>query len=77
MSTFQNFQTFDAKKYMGDEDVKALVNLIGKYIIDKAAAENHALTYDEIVKILNVFWWRRDVRDNIIQVIWKACHPDN
>jgi hypothetical protein len=77
MSFSYNFQTFDTKKYMGDEDIKAIIDLMVKYIVEKAIAQKHSLTYDEIVKILNAFWWKKEVKDTIIQNVWSACHPNS
>jgi transcriptional regulator of aromatic amino acid metabolism len=72
-----SYPIFNASKYMSAEDVKNVAKLIVDYIVNKAKEQNHALNYDEIMKVLNTFWWDKNVRDLIIQGIYSACHSGN
>jgi hypothetical protein len=72
--SYQNFQSFQVEKYMSQEDINNIVGLMTNYIVNKAKENNHALSYDEIVKVLNTFWWKSNIRDAVIQAIYNACH---
>jgi secreted Zn-dependent insulinase-like peptidase len=72
--SYSNFQSFQVEKYMGQEDINNVVALMVNYIVGKANENKHALSYDEIVKILNAFWWKSNIRDSVIQAIYTACH---
>jgi transcriptional regulator with PAS, ATPase and Fis domain len=75
--SYSNFQSFNVEKYMGAEDIKNIIDLMIKYITSKAQENNHALSYDEIVKVLNAFWWKSNIRDAVIQGVYVACHSGN
>jgi hypothetical protein len=75
--SYQNFAAFQVEKYMSTDDITNIVGLITDYIVNKAKENNHALSYDEIVKVLNAFWWKSNIRDAVIQGIYNACHSGN
>jgi transcriptional regulator of aromatic amino acid metabolism len=62
---------------MSADDIKNIINMMVQYIAGKAKERNHALSYDEIVKVLNAFWWKSNIRDAIITGIYEACHSGN
>jgi hypothetical protein len=72
--SYQGFQSFQVEKYMSQDDISNIVVLMVDYVTKKAKENNHALSYDEIVKILNAFWWKQNIRDAVIQGIYTACH---
>jgi ABC-type sugar transport system permease subunit len=73
-NNFSNFQSFDAVNYLNEADLSNLTDVIANFIINKAHGENKKFSYDEIIKVLNSFWWKREIKDVIIQKIWLGTN---
>jgi hypothetical protein len=65
------------EKFMNDNDINKVADMMIQYVVAKARENNHVLNYEEIVKVMNAFWYRKNIRDTIIQGIYAACHSGN
>jgi hypothetical protein len=71
---YYNFQSFDALNYLTEEDHNSIIDLIANYITTKARGENRKFSFDEIIKVLNTIWWKKEIKDAIVQKIWTGTN---
>jgi hypothetical protein len=72
-NNFTPFQSFDVSVYTNEDNLRVLEKNIAEFFSNIAKKNDHQLSYDETVKILNSFWWNKQIRDSITSLIWSEC----
>jgi hypothetical protein len=72
---FPSYTSFKIENYMTSDDFQENMDFFTRKVVD--ANKNKVLGFDEIVRILNYFFWSKEIKNQMIQRIYDLSKAQN